>query len=464
MSSGQFYVEGRKERTTLQAILDAIAALSLRLNLLDGVHFNPVEGVAGTDWPIGTREMPVNNLTDVITLMNTHNVRKLYLEGARTLQGTHTAANNPTVMTDANNTFRPGSLVNLTIFNVSDGSSGVIVANAEHSIAVGGLIGGGANIWTTGDIYYVADALGNSPYRIVFNQSVDLDLVGNEFYDVIIGDGVVVTFTNGLVCYNLTPGTGGLMIMSDCEVCGSLDITGGGSLPVILYGSLRVSGHLNNTSDNTKIYGNCRVAGELAQDDNAIIEIYGNCQVASRIYNSGGSRVKVAGDLDIDGPSCDDGYLDNSDGLEVRVGGHCHIAQDIYNGGFIRVQGDCQVGFDIEHYAGGYIAVHGKLRVGGDLYSESEIDGCAIEFTKSIAALHLSSNSTSIQRVVSRGSLTVSDMVNGAYAMIDLCGGVLTIDVGCTGGTIDLYGDCSLVDNSGGAVTVNDYRIPGHSI
>jgi hypothetical protein len=52
----------------------------------------------------------------------------------------------------------------------------------------------------------------------------------------------------------------------------------------------------------------------------------------------------------------------------------------------------------------------------------------------------------------------------GSIQIITLYGGVLTIDNFCADGRVDVYGDCALVDNSfGPGVTVNDYRIPGHS-
>jgi hypothetical protein len=72
-----------------------------------------------------------------------------------TLVGTHTAANSATVMTDAAHTFIPNSLVGLTILNTTDGSSGVITANAAHTITVAALSGGADNTWETNDAYSV---------------------------------------------------------------------------------------------------------------------------------------------------------------------------------------------------------------------------------------------------------------------------------------------------------------------
>ncbi|GAH84609.1 unnamed protein product, partial [marine sediment metagenome] len=56
--------------------------------------------------------------------------------------GTHTAAVHATIMTDAAAHFIVNSLVLLTIVNVTDGSSGIIIANTETTVTVVALTGG----------------------------------------------------------------------------------------------------------------------------------------------------------------------------------------------------------------------------------------------------------------------------------------------------------------------------------
>jgi len=70
--------------------------------------------------------------------------------------GTHTAADDPVIMTDAAATFVIDGLIGLTINNVTDGSSGVITDNDGTSITVAALTGGSDDSWDTGDAYSVA--------------------------------------------------------------------------------------------------------------------------------------------------------------------------------------------------------------------------------------------------------------------------------------------------------------------
>lgn len=69
--------------------------------------------------------------------------------------GTHTAAVNLTVMTDAAANFRVNALVGMTINNVTDGSSGMIIANTVNTVTVATLTGGITNRWNTNDVYSI---------------------------------------------------------------------------------------------------------------------------------------------------------------------------------------------------------------------------------------------------------------------------------------------------------------------
>lgn len=69
--------------------------------------------------------------------------------------GTHTAAVNATIMTDAAANFIVDALVFLTIYNVSDGSSGIIIANTETTVTVVALTGGATNQWNLADVYTI---------------------------------------------------------------------------------------------------------------------------------------------------------------------------------------------------------------------------------------------------------------------------------------------------------------------
>ena len=69
--------------------------------------------------------------------------------------GTHTAVLHATIMTDAAALFIVNSLVGLTIVNVTDGSSGIIVSNTANTVSVLALTGGFANVWNLADVYNV---------------------------------------------------------------------------------------------------------------------------------------------------------------------------------------------------------------------------------------------------------------------------------------------------------------------
>ena len=69
--------------------------------------------------------------------------------------GIHTAAISATIMTDATALFVPSALIGYLIVNVTDGSSGTIIANTTTTIAVAALIGGATNQWNPGDVYSI---------------------------------------------------------------------------------------------------------------------------------------------------------------------------------------------------------------------------------------------------------------------------------------------------------------------
>lgn len=237
---------------------------------LDGIYFDPVNGFAGTtNRKIGTPEMPSNNVEDSLMLMASRHLRKLYLAGSRAFIGTATE-DHATILTDANNTFKPNVLVGFTIYNDTDHSSGAITANGEHTITVVELTGGSLNVWTTGDSYRVADALGIQPYQISFVHNIELELVGNGFYDVIIdNDGGLNLFTNNLVCCSLRINAGLLGIMGDCQVRNRL-----------------------TNNDELLIFGNCQA---VEMDNHGVLYIYGDCQVDSITSGKGIAYVQGVG-------------------------------------------------------------------------------------------------------------------------------------------------------------------------
>jgi len=70
--------------------------------------------------------------------------------------GTHTGANNVAVLTDAAQGWTVNELVGKYIYNLTDGSWGLITANTANTVTIGALLAGGTdNDWDTGDAYII---------------------------------------------------------------------------------------------------------------------------------------------------------------------------------------------------------------------------------------------------------------------------------------------------------------------
>jgi len=70
--------------------------------------------------------------------------------------GSHTgAADQATVMTDSTQSWTINELVDMQIYNQTDGSSGFITANTANTVTVAALAGGTGNDWDLGDVYEI---------------------------------------------------------------------------------------------------------------------------------------------------------------------------------------------------------------------------------------------------------------------------------------------------------------------
>lgn len=112
----------------------------------------PQEGVGKPDY---TREISLGRERPGLTLKYNQALKSFGRSFSSINTGTHTAAPHPTIMTDAAAHFTINALIPLTILNVTDGSSGTIIANTETTVTVAALIGGIANQWNTGDAYAI---------------------------------------------------------------------------------------------------------------------------------------------------------------------------------------------------------------------------------------------------------------------------------------------------------------------
>lgn len=78
----------------------------------------------------------------------------------QTFSGTHTAGDDEaTVMTDAAAAFTVDALIGWKIYNITDGSYGIITDNDETTVTVAALIGGTGQDWDTADQYEINRSL-----------------------------------------------------------------------------------------------------------------------------------------------------------------------------------------------------------------------------------------------------------------------------------------------------------------
>ncbi|GAJ00424.1 unnamed protein product, partial [marine sediment metagenome] len=104
---------------------DAYTIIGVAINLSDGEHTLAITVRARYD-VAATQGIKIHMITSP----------------TNSAAGAHPGAINLLVMTDPTAHFVAGELVDLTIVNVTDGSSGVITANTETTVTVAGLIGG----------------------------------------------------------------------------------------------------------------------------------------------------------------------------------------------------------------------------------------------------------------------------------------------------------------------------------
>jgi hypothetical protein len=96
------------------------------------------------------------------------------------LLGTHTGANNQPILTDANACFETDVLVGRNIYNLTDGSQGVITANTATTVTAT-LAGGADNNWDTNDSYRVSTPRFGNPYQDVAAQRPTVTKPGSYY-------------------------------------------------------------------------------------------------------------------------------------------------------------------------------------------------------------------------------------------------------------------------------------------
>ena len=392
---------------------DYITAISDPSSIAQAVHFDSVNGVTGTNYPVGTAGVPVNNETDLRAICTNRGIRKVVLRNAATILKFTSALVGIDFIGEG-----VGGLTPIVDFNGQ--AIGCTFNNLRITDTTGSNLVSVSEFVSCGILTVIAHTVGGSNYyRCRFSNGISNPPLGRiNCYDdcIFIGDfhntsGFITVTGNCIGTGNLTNTTGGIFILGNCQ----------------LYGSI------TNTTGDIYIYGNCNLF--FIANTTGFISIYGSCQLVQDVTNTTGN---------------------------ILIMGNCGVGDAVANTtGTIEVRGNILVVGNIVNTTG-HIVIRGDCVLSGNLTNEHFFGFGTIKLLAPNPTIDMSLGATStIQRIVSRGSLTVAKMVAGATAIIDLCGGTLTILVSCTGGVIDLYGDCALVN--AGATTVNDYRIPGHS-
>jgi hypothetical protein len=104
---------------------------------------------------------------------------QLKFDSATDYSGSHDGANNASSLTDSSKSLIVDVLVGETIFNTTDGSSGVVTANTATTITAT-LSGGTDNDWDPGDAYTVNNPRGSAGAAI----NTEVSIVGNIITDL----------------------------------------------------------------------------------------------------------------------------------------------------------------------------------------------------------------------------------------------------------------------------------------
>jgi len=94
-------------------------------------------------------------------------------ENASRFSGEHDAADSSTIMTDSGEAFVTDALIGGTIYNDTDGSSGIITDNNATTVTVGALAGGSDNSWdnTGDDDYHISMPETGDDYLAIYDDN-----------------------------------------------------------------------------------------------------------------------------------------------------------------------------------------------------------------------------------------------------------------------------------------------------
>jgi hypothetical protein len=137
---------------------------AVTLNISGGGNVPTVRNGTGASTTVNNVVTVKLTAKDANTLAAIGNARVL-MEADSVATGTHTGANNASILTDSSKTFTTNELVGYRIYNTTDGSNGSITANTATTVTAT-LAGGTENDWDTGDAYIIVALPALNPVSI----------------------------------------------------------------------------------------------------------------------------------------------------------------------------------------------------------------------------------------------------------------------------------------------------------
>jgi hypothetical protein len=278
---------------------------------LDGVYFDDVNGRAGTVYPLGTPQSPVNNLADALTIMTANRLDKLYLAGTGVHALTLTTGFNSKIVGNYAYTitvnagaavYVSSDLDCLELVNTT-GQIG-IAGNLRSAFRVGTTTGGIAVeghcfvdgvIQCTGALGTIAVS-GNLQANGIVNSNTGSITVNGKAVTLTVtnSNGGDCTFNGGLRCFGGCDNTGGddLAGIGELFVGGTFSNTQG---ELIWWGNAKIAGDMQTTSGNITIHGKAHISGLVSSTSGDIV-IYGHAYIQGNItLTLAGSSLVVYG-------------------------------------------------------------------------------------------------------------------------------------------------------------------------
>ena len=118
-------------------------------------------GGTDNDWDAGDEYSVQAETTGVLTWPNRAPAARI---ARPEYDGAHDGPNNSATLIDSTAPWRPGALVGLAVWNMTDNSYGWITANTD-SVVTAALAGGAGNDWDAGDVYRIRQPAFGNPYQ-----------------------------------------------------------------------------------------------------------------------------------------------------------------------------------------------------------------------------------------------------------------------------------------------------------